>query len=123
MKVHSFSQMQSVLDRDLGKTVEEKGVRLVILDSITALIRGDKDIENISERTAIIGRLGVKLQEVCKDLGVAILVVNQVSAAINFPGHTYGREVVPSLGSLWTNYINTRLFLTKTDFIVSKGMV
>jgi len=122
-RIQNFTQLQSVLEKDLQVVIKEKRVALVIVDSVAAVLRGDKDIETVSERTGIIHGIGSRLQHLSSCYNFGVLVVNQVSGAIDHPGFTYGREIIPSLGPMWTNYINTRLFLTKTDFTVGKSQV
>jgi len=122
-RIQNFTQLQSVLEKELEVVIKEKKVALVIVDSVAAVLRGDKDIETVSERTGIIHGIGSRLQHLSSCYNFGVLVVNQVSGAIDHPGFTYGREIIPSLGPMWTNYINTRLFLTKTDFTVGKSQV
>jgi len=122
-KIQTYSLMQSVLNNDIEVLIKEKCVKLIILDSITAIIRGDKDIEDVSERTDVLSHIGQRLQDLCHEYKLSVLVVNQVSSAIDFPGHTYGRKVIPSLGPSWTAFINTRLFVSKSEYLVGQSQI
>jgi len=122
-KIRNFVQFEQVLDAELELIIKDRSVSLVIIDSIAALFRGDGDIETAFERIDLIQRFGMKIKALTARLKLAVIVVNQVADAINYPGFTYGRSVIPCLGHLWTNYINTRLFLTNTDYLISRSQL
>jgi len=123
MKIHNYTHMLSLLDNHIQPLIQEKEVKLLIVDSITALVRGDKDIENITERTEVLNNLGNRIKVLCTKHQLATLLVNQVSSVIDYPGYTYGRKVIPSLGPYWSSFINTRLFIAKTELAVYKKQI
>jgi len=123
MKIHNYTHMLSLLDNHIQPLIQEKEVKLLIVDSITALVRGDKDIENISERTEILNNLGNMIKVLSTKHQLATLLVNQVSSVINYPGYTFGRKVIPCLGPYWSSFINTRLFIAKTELAVYKKQI
>ena len=47
-----------------------------------------------------------------------IVVTNQVTAVIDQIHENFGRDIVPCFGMNWSNYVHTRLFITKTDLIL-----
>ena len=46
------------------------------------------------------------------------VVTNQVTAVIDQIHETFGRDMVPCFGMNWSNYVHTRLFISKTDLIL-----
>ena len=46
------------------------------------------------------------------------MVTNQVTAVIDQIHETFGRDMVPCFGMNWSNYVHTRLFISKTDLIL-----
>lgn len=112
------AELETVIGPRLESLLAQGGVSLVILDSIAALLRGEFEGEGLA-RANTIHRLGMRLNNIASDHGVAVLVVNQVSDYIDQPQCSFGRGVVPALGMSWSNYVHTRLFLTKTRLVVS----
>ena len=46
------------------------------------------------------------------------VVTNQVTAVIDQIHENFGRDILPCFGMNWSNYVHTRLFITKTDLIL-----
>ncbi|XP_023341370.1 DNA repair protein XRCC3 isoform X3 [Eurytemora carolleeae] len=89
-KVVNYTQLERILDTELESIIKEKGVVLVIIDSIAAILRGDSDIKDMYQRSKLIHRIGGRLKDISLNLNISILVVNQVSAAIDYHGFTGG---------------------------------
>jgi len=113
-----IAELETALGPRLEILLAQGGVSLVILDSIASLLRGEFENEGLA-RANTIHRLGMRLNNIASDHGVVVLVVNQVSDFIDQQQCSFGRGVVPALGLSWSNYVHTRLFLTKTRLVVS----
>ena len=66
------ARLDSVLSRRPG------GVALVVVDSVTAVFRGEFEGEALV-RAAAVHRVGTRLAQLAVQHGVAVLAVNQVS--------------------------------------------
>lgn len=87
--------------------VENKNIKLIILDSVTALFRGSStDIEGFQKAKDLrtIVRFFYKL---CGTYKVATVCVNQVSQVLD------SEVPEPALGLVWANLVTTRIQLKK----------
>ncbi len=127
---------------DLWRTVSERlpallgqhSVRLLVIDSIGGVFRGQADDENAQSARAMHGqraqqllRLAAKLKELAHKFDIATVVLNQVvdkpcdglhrrTAApwqLGACGMPDGSMRVPALGLAWSSCVNTRLVLTR----------
>lgn len=69
-------QIKFLHDRD-------KSVRLVILDSITALFRPEFEKDHFSERKTVMCNICTQLKFIAQKYHIAVLIVNQVSENID----------------------------------------
>ncbi|XP_027349913.1 DNA repair protein XRCC3 homolog [Abrus precatorius] len=103
-------------------------VRVVVIDSIAALFRSD--FENtgwdLRRRSSLFFKISGGLRWLAKKYGLAVVVTNQVVDLIgddvrigNLGGLcSSGRRVCPALGLAWAHCVNSRLFLSKDEFVV-----
>jgi len=97
-------------------------IKLVVIDSIAALIRFEFAEEDNLRRTQALWTVASQLHYLCDIWDIVLVVTNQVSAVIHSDFGSSSREqpfcgqsVIPSLGLTWSNCINNRVFLTKTN--------
>ncbi|RZF46458.1 hypothetical protein LSTR_LSTR012533 [Laodelphax striatellus] len=89
--------------KDEGK----KAIRLVVIDSITAVFRGEYGQSgDIKTRAQHIRSIGYNLHKLSQKHDVAILCINQVNSTMN-------NRLVPALGLAWSNLVTTRLQITR----------
>ncbi|XP_004364641.1 hypothetical protein CAOG_01773 [Capsaspora owczarzaki ATCC 30864] len=77
--IGSVDELLIVIERQLERLVRERNVRLVVLDSVAALFRGEYEFSQLSQRAKSLGRIGTCLQELSCRLHVPIVCINQVS--------------------------------------------
>jgi DNA repair protein RAD51 len=66
--------------------IMESGIRLLIVDSVAAIVRRDFDEGSIVQRQASLAAQAATLKRLAQDFNVAVLVTNQVVAASQ-PAH------------------------------------
>eukprot|EP00036_Acanthoecidae_sp_10tr_P019492 CAMPEP_0206298260 /NCGR_PEP_ID=MMETSP0106_2-20121207/6598_1 /ASSEMBLY_ACC=CAM_ASM_000206 /TAXON_ID=81532 /ORGANISM="Acanthoeca-like sp., Strain 10tr" /LENGTH=333 /DNA_ID=CAMNT_0053728955 /DNA_START=44 /DNA_END=1045 /DNA_ORIENTATION=+ len=86
------------------------GVRLVVVDSIAALFRGEYGRDDSIARADDLFKISRALKALSDQWHTAIVCVNQVSDLV---GDGAPRLVIPALGLAWSDMVNTRLFLQK----------
>lgn len=101
-------------------------IRLLVIDSIAAVVRAEYDQGEERQRSAVMFKISAQLRRISEKHGVRVLVVNQVSDVFDTMLQTQshilhmsvpstGRMVTPSLGIPWSQCINTRLFLSRRN--------
>ena len=122
LQARNLPHLMVVLGEEVGKAVKEHpGVSLVVLDSVASLVRSAENLRTGLERGLAVHRLGQKLLKL-SSRGLAVLAVNQVTASIRRVAgrNMLGRGLVASLGQVWDQYPHTRLWLSKTRYVVSR---
>jgi len=110
-----------VLGEEVRQVLQDHpGVSLLIVDSVASLVRCDGALRTGLERGGAVHRLGQSLLQLTGRHGLAVLAVNQVTARLREGPRDWGRDQVASLGQTWAQYPNTRLWLTKTRYVVSR---
>lgn len=115
----------------------QKPIRLLIVDSITALLRGETAISGagLTQRSRLVCIITDLLKALAAQFNLAVVVVNQVSdsfpvptassqshdvpmlystQAQHFSGQSPGIRKEAALGIVWANAVNTRVMLAKT---------
>jgi len=123
--VSSIDQLFRSMIQQVPPLVQQRNVRLVIIDSIAALLRYEygTGASQLIERSKVIFSQANQLKQIADQLQVAVVVVNQVSDRIDDSRTNmtdivqHKKRVVPALGLVWSNCINTRILLSKTDFL------
>ncbi|CBI17834.3 unnamed protein product, partial [Vitis vinifera] len=110
-------------------------VRLIVIDSIAALFRGE--FENtpfdLKRRSSLFFKISGKLKALAERFGLAVVVTNQVVDFVGQAGGlnglrvgnlgslwSSGRRVCAALGLSWANCVNSRLFLSRNEEIVGE---
>ncbi len=102
----------SYVDR-LEETIPKNNIKLVVLDSIAATFRAEYiGKEKLVARQQAIMRLADKLVSLAVEFDIAIVVTNQIIAAID--QFLYGTGEEPALGFAWAHRPQQRVFLRKS---------
>lgn len=128
--VSSIEQLFQSMLKQVPLLVQQRNVRLVIIDSIAALLRHEygSGAAQIIERSRVLFSQANQLKQIADQLQVVVVVINQVtdyvddSRLITSDLISTKKRVVPALGLAWSNCINTRLLLTKTRSVY-RGVV
>lgn len=110
----------SALIQSLESLIIERAAKLVIIDSIAALMRADFGRERLMERQALLGEHAARLKRLAEAFRVPIVVTNQVTGgAVSLTGqqpqHGDAGTVAAALGTKWAHDINLRLLLEMGD--------
>lgn len=109
----------------LEAVIIERGAKLVIVDSIAALMRSEFGREKLVERQALLGAQASKLKQLAEAFRIPIVVTNQVTMA-RAPENAFGvapppldggasdAQMAAALGTKWAHDVNTRLSLEVT---------
>jgi DNA-repair protein XRCC3 len=119
--VGSIDQLFHSMLKQVPPLVQQRNVRLVIIDSIAALLRYEygTGAGQLLERSKVLFSQANQLKQIADQLQVAVVVINQVSDYIDESRllsdlTSSKKRVVPALGLAWSNCINSRLLLSKT---------
>ena len=121
-QARNLAHLMAVLGKEVGRAVEDNpGVSLVVVDSVASLVRSEGELRSGLDRGRAVHRLGQSLLQLTST-GLAVLAVNQVSARLSGTAgrDLCGRGLVASLGQVWEQYPHTRLWLSKTRYVVSR---
>ncbi|KAL3841039.1 hypothetical protein ACJIZ3_025630 [Penstemon smallii] len=124
--LHSADHLLDLLPR-LDFIVPQLNIKLIVIDSIAALFRGE--FENtpveLKRRSSIFFKISSKLRFHARKFGLAVVLTNQVvdvmdssdSPRIGNSGFlcSSGRRVCAALGLSWANCVNTRLFMWREE--------
>ncbi|EYU42410.1 hypothetical protein ABFS82_10G136300 [Erythranthe guttata] len=124
--LHSADHLLDLLPR-LDFLVPKFNIKLIVIDSIAALFRGE--FENtpveLKRRSSMFFKISSKLKFHARKFGLAIVLTNQVvdvmgsseslriGNSVSF--FSSGRRVSAALGLSWANCVNTRLFMWRED--------
>ncbi|KAL7749621.1 DNA repair protein rhp57 [Sorochytrium milnesiophthora] len=112
------------------KTLASIPVRLLVVDSLAALFRGDDINSDMRARGKLLHSIGTVIKKLADAYSLAVVVVNQVSANMSWPlttgTVTHSRDALPqtrphypdvhpTLGQIWTGCVNTRVMVTRHD--------
>jgi DNA repair protein RadA len=102
---------QMLLAERAGRLAEKHGIRLVVVDSVTALFRSEYcGRGTLAERQQKLGRHMAELHRVAEVYGVAVLVTNQVQAR---PDVLFGDPTKPIGGHVLGHAVTARVYLRK----------
>ncbi|KAK8814178.1 hypothetical protein WA158_008040 [Blastocystis sp. Blastoise] len=107
-RINSFDQLISSIN-SIPPLLEKKPVRLVILDSLTALFRGEEMYKNASkQKQQALIQLFTLLRSYCQQYDLTFIIINQVSNVFTTDSssspspslYEYGHPIKPALGSI-----------------------
>lgn len=124
--LHSVDHLLDVLPR-LEFLVPKLNIKLIIIDSIAALFRGE--FENtpleLRRRSSLFFKISSKLKLYARKFGLAVVLTNQVVDVMESSDNprignaaslcSSGRKVCAALGLSWANCVNTRLFMWREE--------
>ncbi|OHT17166.1 hypothetical protein TRFO_41277 [Tritrichomonas foetus] len=113
----SVKQLNDIIQNDLVSlffTNDQSPPSMVIIDSIAALFRIEYDINSSAERTRLLFDITATLKWISATSNTLIIVTNQATANLT-AFSTNSNHWIPSLGFSWSNCINIRLRITKTQ--------
>ncbi|KAG2454632.1 hypothetical protein HYH02_000473 [Chlamydomonas schloesseri] len=84
-----------------------RGVRLVVIDSVTFHFR--QDFPDMAQRTRVVTGMAQQLISLAQTYNVAVVLMNQVTTKVLEGG---GSKLVPALGESWGHAASTRVMLT-----------
>ena len=120
-QARNLPHLMAVLEEEVGHLVEDvPGVSLLVVDSVASLVRCEAELRTGLERANVVQKIGQNLLQLSGRLQLAVLAVNQVTARLGGQRDLWGRREVASLGQAWAQYPSTRLWLTKTLYVVSR---
>ncbi|XP_071497636.1 DNA repair protein RAD51 homolog 2-like [Diadema antillarum] len=123
---------------DLEEDLIDKGICLIILDSVASLVRKEFDGRvggNLVERTNVLAKQAAILKYLAEDFSIPVIVTNQITTHIGPTGEgppsqdlgdddqdvvsgleittadSEGGHVTAALGNTWSHSVNTRLIL------------
>lgn len=117
--VHHIPDMDTLVDcvrYQLPSLLSQHPIGLVVIDSVASPFRVE---ESNFENKDLLHTLGYKLHYMAETLGIAVVAINQVRAAMD-NDDLYGHQgsVVPTLGLSWANLVTTRLMISRTGSYV-----
>jgi len=120
-QIRNVQHLITVLTKDLEELLTtDPSVSCVAIDSVAACVRYDADQTSGLERASLIHKLGQLTLNIALKHKVAVVAVNQVTddvgERLNAP-FKHGRKQLACLGHAWSQYPNTRLWLTKTKLV------
>ncbi|KAJ1392773.1 P-loop containing nucleoside triphosphate hydrolase protein [Ochromonadaceae sp. CCMP2298] len=116
---YNIDDAQTILRYKIPELCQQKGVRLLVIDSLAGLVRFEYDSAKAQEmqaRTKLLFSLGRELKLLADIFRICIVVVNQVRGS-GFADNVVGRAAMetsgsaPALGLAWAHNVNTRLSL------------
>lgn len=123
-KCIDLAQYIEVIQDKLPTLFVARGIKLVVIDSIASILRGEMvgTMESITLRSHFMMSSANWLRSLAHDHNAAVIVVNQMTGKITegngveLMGTTYNRQnrnVAPALGLTWTACVNQRIRLSK----------
>lgn len=119
-QVADLNMLFDCLDNKIPQMLEHKKITLVVIDSIAGPLRSEYIGDDWKERTTTVHRLGSTISNIARKVNVPVIIVNQVTAYMDQPYESFGRTVVPCFGVAFSNYVNTRIFVTRTENVIKK---
>eukprot|EP00026_Physarum_polycephalum_P007512 Phypoly_transcript_07574.p1 GENE.Phypoly_transcript_07574~~Phypoly_transcript_07574.p1 ORF type:complete len:523 (+),score=112.08 Phypoly_transcript_07574:110-1570(+) len=134
-KVGTIDAMWNILSAKIGQLISQPTpVKLVVIDSLAALFRDQYSRDEAWERSKVLWNYANQLKYISDTYNICIVVVNQVSSffedtvskvavqenqklqfekMVGVSGT--GGKFIPSLGLAWSNCVNTRIIVSRTQ--------
>ena len=91
------------------------GVRLVVIDSIAGMFRGEYETKSSGDmaiRTTLLFRFSSELKRIADTYNTRVVIVNQVTDGFRGDA-SVDKDCVPALGLAWSHCVNKRLLLSR----------
>jgi DNA-repair protein XRCC3 len=122
--VHSIEDLYKALDERLPHLLRQQNVKLVVIDSIAALFRGEVTgcVEDLTQRSALLLHMGATMKRLSHQYQLPFVVVNQVndvfsnsnSSSAAFASSS-SRQVAPAMGLSWSHCVNARIMVSRVS--------
>ncbi|XP_022108570.1 DNA repair protein XRCC3-like [Acanthaster planci] len=101
--------------------LKQSRVKLIVVDSLAALFRCEFSPREAARRARHLQTLGAQLHRLSWLHDVPVVCVNQVTANMsnNSSSHSNQCQLIPALGLAWSNLVQTRLMLGRTNYKLS----
>ncbi|XP_067942458.1 DNA repair protein XRCC3-like isoform X1 [Watersipora subatra] len=99
-------QLLATLENRVPRLLDGGQTNLIILDSVTAVFRGQDECLNMISRSKEIASIGLCLHRLAVRYRICVVCINQVTADMRLGSLETWQ---PALGLTWSNLINTRL--------------
>ncbi|XP_071789237.1 DNA repair protein XRCC3-like [Asterias amurensis] len=118
--VSERDQLSHCIKYRIPLLLQQSQVKLIILDSLAALFRCEFSSGEAVKRAKHLQTLGAKLHHLGRVYGIPVVCVNQVTANMTPSSANNNksnqRQLIPALGLTWSNLVQTRLMLSRTDY-------
>eukprot|EP01118_Nematostelium_gracile_P002733 TRINITY_DN1300_c0_g1_i1.p1 TRINITY_DN1300_c0_g1~~TRINITY_DN1300_c0_g1_i1.p1 ORF type:complete len:376 (-),score=86.06 TRINITY_DN1300_c0_g1_i1:89-1216(-) len=113
-KTQTVDNLTQLLEERLPVFLSQQNVKLVIIDSMAALFRHEFTREESIERSKILAAQASKLKIMSDSFNLPIVVVNHVTDLFDDSPFSTSKKI-PTLGLFWSNCVNTRILVVKTN--------
>uniref|UniRef100_A0A2H8TFD2 DNA repair protein XRCC3 n=1 Tax=Melanaphis sacchari TaxID=742174 RepID=A0A2H8TFD2_9HEMI len=110
--IATVEDLKKCIHEMLPKALLHRSIKLIIIDSITAVFRGEYALNELPRRSRDLRDVAFFLHKLSVEHGLWIICVNQVTSSMS---DNSGKKLVPSLGLSWANLVTTRLMMSKTQ--------
>lgn len=108
----TVEDMWQVVSRKLPLLMEQKHVRLVVIDSLASLYRAEYQPHQMVDRAQSLTDFARNLKQLSDRFNAPIVCINQVTDVISRDAGT-PRQALPALGQLWSDMVNCRFLLQR----------
>ncbi|CAN8069005.1 unnamed protein product [Agarophyton chilense] len=108
-EVRSADELLVWSETRLPYLLRKAHARVLVIDSIAAVYR--PEFRDALSRTGHLARMSASLKRAMAAVEGVCICVNQVSQRVDGVGHG---NIVPALGSVWGNTVETRIFLRRS---------
>ncbi|XP_049850359.1 DNA repair protein RAD51 homolog 2-like [Schistocerca gregaria] len=127
VQISNSQQFLSALN-NVDDEIISKRVKVLIVDSIAAVIQKEFDNSNLSRRQHLLNHIASRLKIIAASYHIPIVVTNLVIPISS--GHkqsmNHRQLSISALGTVWSHCVNTRIVLeysTAADFNISDNIV
>lgn len=114
--VDSVDKLNELIQEVIPVMLQVEGAvppSMIIIDSIAALFRTEYDMSLVQERSMLLFDMATTLKWLSSTYNALVVITNQATANIT-PFGT-GSEWMPALGMSWSNCVNVRVLVSKTQ--------
>lgn len=104
-----YQSLENLFDQIL-QLVKNKKVKLLILDSIAGIFRGSLLDCDGHQKAKELRKIVKFFYSLCDNHNITIICTNQITQSVE------SDKIIPALGLVWSNLINTRIQLKKNLF-------
>jgi DNA-repair protein XRCC3 len=117
---HLERLLENKIPKFLCASRSSRPIKLLIIDSLTALFRTEFGYKECLQRSHVLHRFASALKKLSHIYHLPVVIVNQVSDwLVDVDSGGYCADLVgnaiPSLGLVWSNMVNTRIALKREE--------